>query len=171
MPLRPLTPEERAELKGLRRSQREAASHVTRAKALLARQDFAAFVQELEDEAAGIGLPPGIPPQQTYFSVKDGTTVVGKVRFRPRLEPPFARYNGHIGYNIRPSQRRKGYATRQLALVLDEARKAGLAGVMIPIEGENRGSIRTVEKNGGRLVRQLNDPESGVVTLCYRIEL
>ncbi len=102
----------------------------------LARQDFAAFVQELEDEAAGIVLPPGIPPQQTYFSVKDGTTVVGKVRFRPRLEPPFERYNGHIGYTIRPSQRRKGYATRQLALVLHEARKAGLDGVMIPIEGE-----------------------------------
>jgi predicted acetyltransferase len=137
----------------------------------LARQDFAAFVQELKDEAAGIGLPPGIPPQQTYFSVIDGGTVVGEIRFRPQLQPPFERYNGHVGYNIRPGYRRKGYATRQLALVIDKAREAGLTGCMIPIAGDNRGSIRTAEKSDGKLVKQFDDPETGECISCYWIAL
>jgi hypothetical protein len=36
----------------------------------LAQVDFAAFVQELNDEAQGIGLPDGIPPQRTYVLVR-----------------------------------------------------------------------------------------------------
>src|SRR5579885_2411389 len=85
----------------------------------LAREDFAQFVHELEEEAEGIGLPPGIPAQQTYLLLKDERLIVGEIRFRPHLVPPYEKYFGHIGYNICPSQRGKGYATRQLALLLD----------------------------------------------------
>jgi predicted acetyltransferase len=119
----------------------------------LARADFAAFVRELEDEAQGIDLPEGVAPQQTYLLLKDGTTVVGEIRFRPGIEPPFERHNGHVGYNIRPSLRGHGYATRQLALLLDEARRVGLLGVFLPVEGENPASVRVIEKNGGRFLR------------------
>jgi len=94
----------------------------------LAREDFTAFVRELEEEAAGIGLPPGIAPQQTYLLVKDDAIVVGEIRFRPSLEPPYERQNGHISYNIRPSLRGKGYATQQLTLLLNETRKLPLPG-------------------------------------------
>ncbi|SRR5581483_68439 len=127
----------------------------------LARNDFAAFVQELEEEARGIGLPPGIPAQQTYLLVKDGRMVVGEIRFRPYIQPPYERYSGHVGYNIRPSQRGKGYATRQLALVLDEARNLGLSGVSLTIDSNSmdpEASIRVIEKNGGRLLRNIDNP-------------
>src|SRR5579859_8144602 len=137
----------------------------------LARADFAAFVRELEDEARGIGLPPGIAPQQTYLLVEDGTTVVGEIRFRPTITPPFEAQHGHIGYNIRPSARGQGYATRQLALLLDEARQLGLAGVMLPVEGENPASARVIEKNGGKLVREFADPDSGETVRCFWIAL
>src|SRR5690242_18085202 len=75
----------------------------------LACEDFAAFVQELENEAYGIGLPTGIPAQQTYLLLKDLQMVVGEIRFRPAIVPPFEKYFGHIAYNIRPSQRNRGY--------------------------------------------------------------
>lgn len=137
----------------------------------LAQSDFAAYVQELEDEANGINLPPGIPPQQTYFLVKDGTPVIGEFRFRPHVEPPYEKRNGHIGYNLRPRYRGQGYGTHALALLLDEARRRGLSGVQIPIDGDNPASKRIAEKNGGVLQKQVTDPDTGVVTYCYWIAL
>lgn len=124
----------------------------------LAREDFAQFVRELEEEAEGVGLPPGMPAQQTYLLLKDGQLVIGEIRFRPNLAPPYEKYSGHIGYNIRPSQRGKGYATRQLALLLDEARKLQLPGVSLTIDDENPASVRVIEKNGGRLLQVIKDP-------------
>jgi predicted acetyltransferase len=137
----------------------------------LALTDFPAFVHELEDEALGIDLPPGIVPQQTYWLVKDGSTVVGEIRLRPHLTPPFEQHNGHIGYNIRPSERRKGYATCQLALLLDEARKQDLTRVMLTIDRENPASVCVIEKNGGWLDWQRISPDTGEMLSCYWIEL
>ncbi|HLI68911.1 MAG TPA: GNAT family N-acetyltransferase [Ktedonobacteraceae bacterium] len=137
----------------------------------LALENFAEFVRELEEEEQGVGLPPGVVPQQTYWLVKDGVNVLGEIRLRPRLTEPFEQHNGHIGYNIRPSQRGRGYATRQLALVLDKAREQGLTRVMLTIDGENPSSVRVIEKNAGKLAWQRLAPESGETLSCYWIDL
>lgn len=137
----------------------------------LARRDFAAFVRDLEDEAQGINLPEGIAPQQTYLLLKDGRTVVGEIRFRPSIAPPFERHNGHAGYNIRPSLRGRGYATRQLALLVEEARRRGLPGLFLPVEGENPASVRVIEKNGGHFLREAAPLPDGTPVRCYWIAL
>jgi len=137
----------------------------------LALEDFPAFVQELQDEAQGIGLPPGVVPQQTYWLVNEEQILLGEIRLRPHLTKPFEQHNGHIGYNTRPSQRGKGYATCQLALALDEARQFGLSRVMLTIDGDNPASVRVIEKNGGWLDWQRVEPETGEMVSCYWIEL
>jgi predicted acetyltransferase len=137
----------------------------------LALSDFPAFVHELEDEAQGIDFPPGVVPQQTYWLLKGGETIVGEIRFRPVLTPPFEQHNGHIGYNIRPSERRKGYATCQLALLLDIARAQSLTRVMLTIEGHNPASVCVIEKNGGELEWRKIAPETGEALACYWINL
>lgn len=137
----------------------------------LAREDFAAFVRELEDEARGVGVPPGVVPQRTYWLVKDGAEVVAEIRLRPHLTPPFERHNGHIGYNTRPSRRGKGYATAALALVLAEARREGLVRVMLTVEGDKPASVRIIEKNGGTFEWRRVDPASGASTSCFWISL
>jgi len=137
----------------------------------LALEDFPAFVQELQDEAQGIGLPPGVVPQQTYWLANEEQALLGETRLRPHLTPPFEQHNGHIGYNIRPFQRGKGYATCQLALVLDEARQLGLSRVMLTIAGDNPASVRVIEKNGGWLDWQRVEMETGEMVSCYWIEL
>ena len=137
----------------------------------LACQDFAQFVHELDEEAQGIGLPEGIPPQQTYLLLKNGKQVVGEIRFRSTLMPPYEKFNGHIGYNIRPSQQGKGYATRQLALLLDEARKIHLSGVSLTIEGDNPASVYVIEKNGGKLIQTIENPIKGRVLVTDDDEL
>lgn len=137
----------------------------------LALADFAAFVGELADEAAGIDLPPDIPAQQTYFLVFDDTKVIGEFRFRPQIEPPYERFNGHIGYNLRPAYRGKGIGTLALGLLLDIARERGLGGVQMTIDGENPASVRIIQKNGGYLEKAVVDAETEVVTLCYWVDL
>ena len=137
----------------------------------LARRNFATFVQELEDEAEGIGLPEDMSAQQTYFAILDGSIVVGEVRFRPTLEPPFEEENGHIGYNIRPSYRGKGIATRVLALLLQEAQRLGLNGVLLTVEGENPASVRVIQKNGGKLQHKVMDREVGEIVSSYWIRI
>lgn len=117
------------------------------------------------------GAPPDVVPQQTYWLVADGRTVVAEIRLRPQLTPPFERHHGHIGYNTRPSQRGKGYATAALALVLEEARRQRLTRVMLTIEGDNPASVRVIEKNGGTLESRRTEPDTGVTVACYWIEL
>ena len=137
----------------------------------LALGDFAAFVAELEDEACGRNLPPDISAQQTYWTVRNGETIVGEIRLRPTIPEPFETQNGHIGYNIRPTERRKGCATRQLALVLAEARKCGLNRVMLPVQTGNIGSEHAIQKNGGYVNGQSVDSETGEIMLHHWIDL
>ncbi len=137
----------------------------------LARRDFAAFVDDLRNESLGIGLPPDIAPQTTYVLIDREGRALGEIRFRPHLTPPFEQHNGHIGYNVRPRQRGKGYATRMLALVLQKARALGLERVMLPVRDENIASQHVIEKNGGVLKRTGARLGSGEVVSIYWIAL
>lgn len=137
----------------------------------LALADFPAFARELAEEAQGVGLPPGVVPQQTYWLQREDGVNVGEIRLRPHLTEPFERHHGHIGYNIRPSARGRGYATRQLALALEKAREQGLRRVMLPVEGENPASARVIAKNGGKLEWMRRDDLSGEMVAAYWIEI
>jgi predicted acetyltransferase len=137
----------------------------------LARRDFAAFVDDLRNESLGVGLPPDIVPQTTYVLLNREGRALGEIRCRWRLTPPFERHNGHIGYNVRPRHRGKGYATRMLALVLEKARALGLERVMLPVRDENLASVRVIVKNGGVIERTGVALDGGEIVSLYWITL
>jgi predicted acetyltransferase len=61
---------------------------------------------------------------------------------------------GHIGYSVVPWKRRRGYATKALALLLAEARQECLAYVEITTDPDNLASQKVITANGGLFVER-----------------
>jgi predicted acetyltransferase len=139
-----------------------------------------AFVAEQVDrEATGpdVTLPDGttaarLPGFRRWIWDGDFSGVIG-LRWQPGTEalPPYVL--GHIGFSVVPWKRRRGYATRALALLLDDARREGLRYVELTTKLDNVASQRVITANGGRLVEQFTTPgEYGErEALRFRIEL
>ena len=92
-------------------------------------------------------------PSTTLFAlrIKD-ERITGIIDIRHHINHPFLyEFGGHIGYAVRPSERRKGYATSMLSLALGLAKDLGLESVMLGCYADNIGSIKTILKNGGIL--------------------
>ena len=71
--------------------------------------------------------------------------MVGICNIRHHLNQEFlVHIAGHIGYSIHPEERRKGYATEQLRLALLEAKKLGIAQVLITAADWNIASQKTI---------------------------
>ena len=129
--------------------------------------DFPAYLAELRYFATHDEPRPGLVRQRNFW-LTDGREVLGHLRLRERLNPRLTRLGGHIGYDVPPAQRRKGYATRMLALGLEEAAARGLARVLLTANANNVASIKVILRNGGRLDDEYEF--EGVVRRRYWIE-
>lgn len=110
--------------------------------------DFDAFVQKELSHSRGENLPEGWVPHTTYWLVDNGE-FVGSVNIRHRLTERLEKTGGHIGYGIRPSQRKKGYGSAILRLALPKAKELGITRALITCDSRNEGSRKVIEKNGG----------------------
>jgi predicted acetyltransferase len=115
-----------------------------------AEADFAGLVRRWFQWSRGINLKPGWVPGSTYWLVR-GRRILGTARLRHTLNDDLLKEGGNIGYEVRPTERGKGCATRLLSLMLDKARQLGLARVLLTCVKENIASARVMHKNGGVL--------------------
>ena len=134
-------------------------------------QDFEDFVRILHEYADGLGVPVGFVSHSTYWLLKDGKEIVGVSNLRHRLTPKLEREGGHIGYGVRPSERRKGYATTLLAKTLSMAKAKGLSRLLLTCGKSNIGSVRVILRNGGVMDSEEFIPERGEVVQRFWIEL
>ena len=114
-------------------------------------------------------VPEGRVPAWTYLALDENEHLVGMINVRYWLTPALLQFAGNIGYSIRKSERRKGYATEMLALALVEAKKLGLSRVLITCDKSNIASARTIVKNGGVLENEIL--YDGEIVQRYWIEL
>jgi predicted acetyltransferase len=113
--------------------------------------EFAAYVSWLRAGAAEEShRPPGHVPSTTLWGA-EGEEYLGRITIRHRLTPSLLNLGGHIGYDVRPSGRRRGHATAMLAAALPVARELGIGPVLITCDEDNVGSRKAIEGNGGVL--------------------
>lgn len=110
-------------------------------------------------------------PATTYFTVrKSDGKIVGSVQLRHELNEDLSKRGGHIGYGICPSERKKGYGSEQLSLVLLKAKELHIQRVMISCDKDNIASAKVALINGGKLEWEGIDEEDGLIQI-YWIDL
>ena len=111
-------------------------------------------------------------PGKTFLLIrKNDNKIVGTINIRWNLSEKMLEFGGHIGYGIRPTERRKGYNKIQLYLVLLEAQKLNLDKVMIDCSVDNLGSDKTIKALGGILERCELDEADNTMTNVYWINV
>jgi predicted acetyltransferase/predicted GNAT family acetyltransferase len=113
-----------------------------------ARRDFSAYLALGRRLATDGGLPADRVAMDEFWLV-EGDRLLGGTRLRHRLIPVLELDGGHIGYDIRPSARRRGFGHAILALSIQRARAIGIDRVLLTCETTNPGSARIIERAGG----------------------
>ena len=113
-------------------------------------EEFAKFIQMLDDAENGI-VDKKFGSTTSFFVIDENNRLIGATSLRHYLTDEGFRTWGHIGYGVRPSERRKGNATAMLKLMLEQAKNKMIYRVLIGVHDNNIGSWKTVEKCDGIL--------------------
>jgi len=127
---------------------------------------FEGFLNLIQEYATGHFAPEraGHVQSTTYFLLDNTESrLIGCISIRHALNEMLLQIGGHIGYGVHPLERRKGYATKMLALALDECRALGLDRVLVTCDKDNIGSARTIQRNGGVLENEYAEDDGNIV--------
>jgi len=127
------------------------------------------WLRKINDNRHGLNLPVGIVPSTVFFLMQ-GKRILGHISIRHNIDSPFlSLYGGHIGYGVRPSERRRGFATKMLSLALIKCKELDLVEVMVTCKKDNIGSAKTITNNGGLLVDEIFSAEENCLFQRYTI--
>ncbi|WP_055667713.1 GNAT family N-acetyltransferase [Desnuesiella massiliensis] len=129
-------------------------------------ENFQDYLKDLNNYSKGNDLPQGEVITSTFWLI-DKKEVVGVVRIRHQ-EVECA---GHIGYDILPDCRNRGYGFQILKLALEKAIKIGIEKVILTCNINNTASKKIIEKNNGKLLGTIFDEEEKEYLYKYSITL
>lgn len=111
-------------------------------------KDWLKHVEEIRSPET---CPKGSVDSDIYLAIRtDDNRVIGIADLRHHINHPIlGTWGGHIGYSVRPSERRKGYARIILHLILDECIKLGIHEVLLTCGENNVASEKTIISEGG----------------------
>ena len=121
--------------------------------------DFDYYLEHLELKVATEGL---VPDSVFFLLDESRDRLLGAINIRHYLNDSLLKEGGHIGDGIRPSERRKGYATEMIRLALIECKKLGIDKVLMTCDKENIASAKSIIKNGGILENEFVNSDGKV---------
>lgn len=135
-------------------------------------RDYKTFVADMKTSASH--PKEGFVPDTTYFLVNADDRILGAINIRHELNDYLRHSGGHIGYGVRPGERRKRYAETMLALAIDKIEselKLDTDKILITCNDENIGSAKTIEACRGVLENKVQGMGDGKLTRRYWITL
>ncbi len=131
--------------------------------------NYAEVINSLDKSANGIVDNPAWVPNTCYVAINSEGKIVGVGALRHYLNDNLMKSGGHIGYSVVPSERKKGYGTKILSLILEKAKDKNIDNVLVTCSENNIGSIRVIENNGGILENKIKNDDK--ITCRYWIDL
>ena len=101
----------------------------------------------------------------------DEERLIGLLSIRYDLPEALTETIGNIGYGVRPSERKKGYATAMLRYALSICKEKGMEKVVLGCYKDNLASAATIKKNGGLLIAENDNYTKGVISQYYEVRL
>ena len=128
-------------------------------------EDWLSYMERLANIQT---CPSNMCPGYEYFLIRENDNkLVGMINLRYNLSEWMLKYGGHIGYSVRPTERRKGYNKISLYLCLLEARKLGIDKVLLTASDNNLGSVSTILSLDGILEDKVLDYEDETVLMMF----
>jgi predicted acetyltransferase len=109
-------------------------------------------------------------PQSVLWLMSD-EKYVGTIIIRHQASGRTPEIASHIYYEIRPSERGKGYGTLMLRLGLAVALRLGIKHPILSCYEDNVASLKIIEANGGRLLERHVIADSEGERVMFRFEL
>ena len=145
------------EAKAYLRELRETATPINGAGGLDRYENYSEWLGKLADDPYGEADEDRVPTH-TFFAVREADGyLVGMTNIRHCLNDFYFRKGGHIGYGVRPSEHRKGYATQILRQALSFCRGFGLEKALVTCNKSNIASAKTILHCGGVLENEITD--------------
>lgn len=132
--------------------------------------DFEDYLRRMQILAKGENVPAADVPRHTYF-LFCGDKIIGRSEIRRELNAELELIGGHLGGDVRRSERKKGYGTLILELTLEKAREIGMKRVLATCDVKNTAAAKTIEKCGGIFEKEVFDEKTGTRISHYWIEL
>ena len=114
-------------------------------------RSFSDMMSKWREDETDIPIAKGFVPATLYFLIDDRGRILGGIHFRHYLNERLRQDGGHIGYGVRKSERRKGYAHEMLKLLLEEIKQLDIDKVMLTCDDGNIASAKTIESCNGIL--------------------
>jgi predicted acetyltransferase len=129
-------------------------------------ENFQSYLNDLHDYSNGKDLAQGEVATSTFWLI-DKKEVVGVVRIRHQ-EVECA---GHVGYDISPDYRNRGYGLEILKLALEKVKEIGIKEAILTCNVDNIASKKIIEKNNGKLLGTIFDEEENEYLHRFSITL
>ena len=130
---------------------------------------FNEMLKRIIEVEKGINIAGYVPSTTYWLYDKTHNTIIGCSNLRHYLDELGEKYWGHIGYGIRPSERRKGYGTKILELTLEKAKEMNINKVSLGAYVGNIPSWKTMEKCHAKFDKIIYEEDTGLPIKKYWI--